>query len=303
MLVHFGVDLLQAEWLSSVVCIGTFDGVHHGHQSLINRSVEMARQAELPSVLVTFDRHPAATLAPDRKPPAIGTLEQNVRLFRSFGVSACVILPFDLALSQLSAADFLAQILKGKLHAGQLVVGYDFALGHGRQGTVEWLSERIPTEIMPAVEIEGVRVSSTEIRKAIMAGEVGIANRLLSRPFAMTGVVVAGQKMGRQLGYPTINLARSTDQVVPQDGVYAGECETSFGSYRAAISIGNRPAVGGTTRTIEAYLLDYPGKALYSETVQLQFHQRIRDEADFADLEALKHQISNDVQRVASMNF
>lgn len=303
MLVHFGVDLVQAEWSSSVVCIGTFDGVHHGHQALINRSVELARQAEVPSVLVTFDRHPAATLAPDRKPPAIGTLEQNVRLFRTYGVSACVILPFDLALSRLSAADFLEQILKEKLHAGQLVVGYDFALGHGRQGTVDWLSERIPTEIMQPVEIDGVRVSSTEIRNAIKAGEIGVANRLLSRPFAMTGVVVAGQKIGRQLGYPTINLARSTDQVVPKDGVYAGECETSVGRFRAAISIGNRPAVGGTTRTIEAFLIDYPGDPLYSETVQLQFHQRIRDESDFADTDALKHQISADVKLVASMNF
>jgi len=301
MLVHFGVDLVHAEWSSSVVCIGTFDGVHHGHQSLIDRSVELARANEVPSVLVTFDRHPAATLAPSRKPPAIGTLEQNVRLFRAFGVSACVILPFDRALSELSATAFLEDILRGKLRAGQLVVGYDFALGHGREGTAEWLAQRIPTEIMPAVEIEGIRVSSTVIRAAIAEGDLATANHLLSRPFAMTGVVVAGQKLGRQLGFPTINLARSSDQIVPRDGVYAGECETSRGRFRAAISIGNRPAVDGKVRTIEAYLIDYPGDPLYSETVQLFFYQRIRDEADFDNLDALRNQISEDVRLVSTL--
>lgn len=299
MLVHFGVDLLQAEWTQSVVCIGTFDGAHHGHQSLIRRCIERAREIEQPSVLVTFDRHPAATLAPSRKPPAVGTLEQNVRLFRALGVSACLILPFDHELSQRSATSFLQEILIDKLKAVRLVVGYDFALGRNREGDTEWLSERIPTEIMPPVEIDGVRVSSTAIRTAIHDGDIASANRLLSRPFAMTGVVVAGEKLGRTLGFPTLNLARSSDQVVPKDGVYVGECETSRGRFRAAISIGCRPAVHGRSRTIEAYLLDYPGDAIYSETVQLAFFDRLRDEWTFDSVEDLTRQIAADVAEVA----
>ena len=301
MLVHFGVDLVEAEWKSSVVCIGTFDGVHHGHQALIRQAVSRAREIEQPSVLVTFDRHPSAILNPSKKPPSIGTLEQNVRQFRALGVSACVILPFTRELMERSAESFLQEILVGKLRAERLVVGYDFALGHGRQGTTTWLAERIPTDIIEPVELDGHRVSSSAIRSAIQAGEIERANHLLSRNFALTGVVVSGQKLGRQLGFPTLNLARSSDQVIPRDGVYAGLCETSQGVFPAAVSVGYRPAVDGQNRTIEAYLLDYPGVEIYSETVQLFFTHRLRDEASFDTLESLRAQIESDVQKVRAL--
>ncbi len=301
MLVHFGVDLVEAEWESSVVCIGTFDGVHHGHQALIRQAVSRAREMEQPSVLVTFDRHPSAILNPAKKPPSIGTLEQNVRQFRSLGVSACVILPFTRELMEKSASDFLQEILVGKLKAQRLVVGYDFALGHGREGTTTWLAERIPTDIIEPVELDGERVSSSAIRAAILEGEIERANHLLSRRFALTGVVVAGQKLGRQLGFPTLNLARSSDQVIPRDGVYAGVCETSQGVFAAAISVGYRPAVNGQHRTVEAYLLDFPNTEIYSETVQLYFTHRLRDEVGFESLESLRSQIESDVQKVRTL--
>lgn len=301
MLVHFGVDLIAAEWPESIVCIGTFDGVHRGHQALIQTAVSQARDRELPAVIVTFDRHPAAILAPDRKPASLGTLEQNVIAMRHLGAGVCVILPFNDVLRQTPAEHFLERILRVKLHASSLVVGHDFALGRDRVGTAEWLAERIPTTILPPVEEAGVRISSSAIRAAIAAGRVEEAAGYLGRPYALRGVVIGGQKLGRTLGYPTINLARSTDQAIPADGVYAGRAVTPQGEYRAAISIGMRPAVHGTHRTVEAFLLDYPGESLYGQAVELSFVARLRDELPFESLDDLVAQMAKDVALTATL--
>jgi riboflavin kinase / FMN adenylyltransferase len=300
MQVHFGVELLKPEWSGAVGCIGTFDGVHRGHRAVIERAVAVGRASELPSVLVTFDRHPAAVLRPDRCPPAIHSLAENLDAFESLGVAVAVILPFDRALSETSADAFFQSILLDRLRARCLVVGHDFAFGRGREGTAEWLGERIETEVVPPFQMDGRRVSSTDIRRAVAAGEVEQAAQWLGRPFAIPGVVVGGQRLGRTLGYPTINLARSFDQLTPLDGVYAGTCTTRFGRFKAAISIGMRPAVGGTHRTIEAYLIDYPGESLYGDAVRLSLTRRLREERNFADLEALKRQMRLDVEQAAS---
>jgi riboflavin kinase / FMN adenylyltransferase len=296
MQVHFGIELLRAEWRKSVGCIGTFDGVHIGHQQVIRRAVERARKEDLPCVLITFDRHPAAVLAPSKCPKAIAPLQDNLREFERLGVSAAVILQFDALLSRMSAQRFLDEIIVGAVHSGSLVVGHDFAMGNNREGNIEWLKARIPTEVVEPFESGGQRVSSTEIRRAVETGDVGTAGLLLGRPFAVSGLVVQGQRLGRQLGYPTANIARSFDQVMPSDGVYAGFLECSLGSFMAATSIGTRPAVGGGSRTIEAYLLDYPGESLYGQSVRLELCHRLRGEQYFDSLEALKRQIGADVQ-------
>lgn len=299
MIVHLGVDLLHAEWSEASVCIGTFDGVHLGHQALIRSAVALGCEREWPSVVVTFDRHPAAILAPDRKPPCLASVEQNLRVFERLGVAVAVVLPFDHAMSQMSADDFLSSILRGKLRAGHLTVGHDFAMGHGRVGTTDWLSERIPTTVISPVEAEGHRVSSSEIRALVAAGEVDHAARLLGHPYALSGVVVGGRKLGRELGYPTLNLARSSDQVLPSDGVYAGRCHTSAGEFLAAISVGVRPTVEEEgRRLVEAYLLDYPGASLYGQAVELEFTSLLRSELKFESLEELKMQIALDVERI-----
>lgn len=299
MQVHFGVELLHAEWSSAVTCVGTFDGVHLGHREVIGSAISEAKSRELPCCLVTFDRHPAAILAPERCPKAIASMAENLQEFARLGVSVAVVLPFDLALSETSATDFLREILVGKLKSDCLVVGHDFALGHGREGTAAWLSERIETHTIPPFEMDGQRVSSSMIRQAVEKGDVQEAGRLLGRPFEITGVVVGGQRLGRTLGYPTANLARSFDQVMPADGIYGGYGETSLGRFKAAISIGTRPAVGGGNKTIEAYLLGYPGDSLYGRTMALQFLHRLRDEQNFDSLDALKAQIARDVSEVA----
>lgn len=301
MLVHFGTDLLKAEWGSAVVCVGTFDGVHLGHQKVISTAVERARASEQPCVLLTFDRHPAATLAPDDKPPAVATLDQNLEAFEKLGVPVCVVLTFDEQLSHVTASEFLDEILVSCLKAGELVVGHDFALGRGREGSTEWLAARIETTVVPPFQLDGRRVSSSEVRSAVADGRVERAGVLLGRPFAISGVVVSGQKLGHELGYPTINIARSDDQVTPGDGIYAGRCKTGLGEFKAAISVGLRPAVESDERTIEAYLLDFPGDEIYGQSVELLFHTRLRDQMYFDDLDSLKSQIKADVEKVATM--
>jgi len=298
MQVHFGVDLLDAEWDSAVACIGTFDGVHLGHQQVIATAVRHAEAHERPSVLVTFDRHPAHILAPERCPKAIASLHSNIEAFQALGVAVTLVLPFDYELSETAAEDFFDQILIDRIRAASIVVGHDFAFGHGRKGTPDWLRSRIETLVVPPFEIDGHRVSSSEIRKAIEAGNIGQANRLLGRSFEITGVVVSGEKLGRKLGYPTINVARSFDQILPPFGVYAGAARCSQGRFAAAINIGTRPTVGGAKQTIEAYLLDYPGEPLYGQSVSLEIHDRIRDEAKFDSIEELTRQIAKDVEFV-----
>lgn len=301
MLLHFGTDLLRAEWSAADVCIGTFDGVHLGHQEVIRTAVHRARAAERPCLLVTFDRHPAAVLAPHKKPPAVATLDQNLSVFRSLGVPVCVVLHFDERLASVTAQAFLDELLIDKLRAVEVVVGHDFAMGRGREGDTAWLASRIQTTVVPAFEVGGRRVSSSEVRRAVASGEMETATALLGRPFAIQGVVVAGQRLGRELGFPTINIARSGDQVEPATGIYAGACKTAHGTFRAAVSYGVRPAVAGSAKTLEAYLLDYPGESLYGTTVELGLVSMLREEQNFDTLELLKAQIARDVERVAGM--
>lgn len=302
MLVHFGVETLQPEWADAVVGIGTFDGVHLGHQAVLQRLLARAAEEELPAVLVTFDRHPAHILAPGRVPPSLAPLGGNLREFERLGIPVAVVLPFNAWLSRLSASQFLDDLLVGRMRARALVVGHDFALGSGREGDVEWLRARLPTEVVPPFELDGARVSSSAIRSAIQTGDLPTANRLLGRPFALEGVVVGGKRLGRTIGYPTLNLARGTDGVMPPHGVYASRAHTPYGVFPAALSIGVRPAVEEDgARSIEAYLMDYPGHALYGREVRLDLHARLRGEESFPSLDALTAQIARDVDQIRNL--
>jgi len=300
MQVHFGEELIRAEWSRSVGCIGTFDGVHLGHRTVIATAVDRARDRGLPCILVTFDRHPAAVLAPERCPKQIAPLSANLKALEALGVSLSLILPFTRELSQTTAQSFLDSVLIDEIKAEMLVVGHDFAFGKGREGTTDWLQSRIETEVIPPFEIDGHRVSSSEIRRSVEAGDVEHAMKLLGHPFAVQGVVVSGNRMGRVLGYPTINLARSYDGVLPSNGIYAGMASTNQGRHRAAISIGIRPTVGGGDRTLEAFLLDFPETEIYGSSVDLEFHRRLRNEEMFDSLDALKEQMARDVALVAN---
>lgn len=296
MVVHLGLAGLRAEWNASIVCMGVFDGVHLGHQSLLAPAAFQGREKEIPSIAVTFDRNPLSLLRPDLTPKSLSTLDQKLAWLAESGISAAVVLPFDQSLAQLSAQDFLDQVLVGGLKASKLVVGHDFALGKGRIGTCEWLAQRIETQVVPALEVDGERVSSTLIRHAVKAGEMQAAAQALGRPYSMKGIVVSGQKLGRTLGFPTVNLAFSSDLVLPPDGVYAAWAETPYGDFEAGVSIGMRPTVDGKGRTVEAYLIDFPGRSLYSDPVTLKFHSRLRGEEKFNSLDELIVQMHKDIE-------
>ena len=298
MTVLFGLGVLRAEWPCSVVCVGTFDGVHQGHREVILEAARQARSLELPLVLATFDRHPAATLAPERCPKAIAPLDENLREFERLGVGVAVVIPFDAEIAAMSAEGFLNDVVRGLLRADRLVVGHDFAMGRARQGTAEWLAARVPTTIVPPFEIDGERVSSSAIRKAVQSGDVVRATRLLGRPFTLTGVIVGGKKLGRTLGFPTANLARTIDGILPADGVYAALFHAPTGLFSAALAIGTRPAVGGGPRSIEAYLLDYDGPSLYGAACRIEVVAHLRGEWDFPSLDALVVQMAQDVEEV-----
>ncbi len=301
MIVHFGIDNLAAEWNSATLCVGTFDGVHRGHRAVVSEAVALARQHSEPCVIVTFDRHPAAILRPDHCPPALGTLEQNVIALRATGASSCVIMPFDHELSQWSAERFFDEVMVGALRASRVVVGHDFAFGNERVGTPEWLKSRLETNVVAPFQVAGQRVSSSLIREHVLAGRVEEAAGLLGRPFALAGVVVRGHQLGRTLGYPTVNLARTMRTAVPADGVYACRVRVESRWYDAAASIGMRPAVQGTSRTIEAYLLDYPGDTIYGAPIEMSFLRKIREERNFDSLEALIDQMSRDVDLIRQL--
>ncbi|MHB8637527.1 MAG: riboflavin biosynthesis protein RibF [Fimbriimonadaceae bacterium] len=298
MLILFGAAGLDPRWPAAVLCVGTFDGFHLGHQAVIREAVARARGSDLPCGLVTFDRHPALTLAPDRAPPTLSQPTDNLDLLRELGVDLTVVLAFDRALSEMSADAFLRNILQAQLHATQIVVGHDFALGHDRQGTTAWLGERIKTTVVPPFELDGTRVSSSAIRASIEAGDLESANRMLGRPVAIRGIVVSGDRLGRQLGFPTANIALPARHILPPDGVYVAQAVTPFGPFAAALSIGDRPTVNGANRVIEAYLLDYPGNNLYGRALTVQLISRIRDQRRLSSVEELKEWIKNDIETV-----
>lgn len=300
MQVFFGTDALTPTWDAAVACIGTFDGVHLGHQQVISQTVSLAKEGGVPSLVITFDRHPSSVLAPDRCPPAVGSLGTKLSELRELGTAVAIVLRFSESLSQTSATDFLENILVSKLRVGQLVIGQDFAFGKGRQANWEWLSSRIETRVVAPFEVEGTRCSSSHIRMLIRSGEVESASRLLGRPFGYEGLVSPGLRLGRTLGFPTLNLASTFNQSFPGHGVYAGWAQTPIGCFAAAISVGDRPTVvdAPPEPLVEAHLLDFPGTTLYGCAVKLDFISKVRDEFRFNSLDELRIQMVRDVIEV-----
>jgi riboflavin kinase/FMN adenylyltransferase len=298
MQVFYGIEALSPEWSGSVACMGTFDGVHVGHQEVIGRAVQQARAMELPSILITFDRNPAAILAPDKLQPSIASVSKNLEHIAAIGVDIVVILRFDADFAAISAEAFFNAYLLSAFRTRKVVIGHDFTFGKNRQGTPEWLAAHIDTQIIAPYQIGGERVGSSQIRSLVQVGKIEEANLRLGRPFEIEGIVVPGQKLGRTLGYPTLNLARSFWQVTPADGIYAAECAHPHGVHKSAVSIGVRPTVDDQ-RTIEAYLIGYGGADLYGALVGLKLHRMLRLPRKFDTVEALKSQIASDVAQVS----
>jgi riboflavin kinase / FMN adenylyltransferase len=287
-----------------VVTIGAYDGVHLGHRSLIGRVRSMAADLGCATAVVTFDRHPATVVRPESAPKLLTDLEQKLELLADLGVDYTLVLRFDEERSQEPAEDFVTTVLLGCLHTRAVAVGHDFKFGHGRKGNVELLQhmgsrlgfEVLGINLVPGPDGGGA-VSSTRIRQLLAEGQVETAAELLGRPHEVRGTVMHGDGRGRELGFPTANVAVPDDILLPADGIYAGWYERPDGDVQpAAISLGRRPTFYETAGAslLEAYLLDFDGN-LYEERAKVSFVARLRGEVRFDSVDELVDQMTRDV--------
>ncbi|KAB2345701.1 bifunctional riboflavin kinase/FAD synthetase [Actinomadura rudentiformis] len=302
-----GLDEVPADWGRSVITIGVFDGVHRGHQRIVGRAAEQARERGLKSVVITFDPHPDEVVRPGTHPPLLSSTKRRIELLEGLGTDAVVVVPFTLELSKVGPDEFVQSVLVDRLHAAHVIVGEDFRFGHKAKGDVALLKELgekydFTAEGAPLVA-NGDKISSTGIRALLESGAVEEACHALGRPHRVEGIVVRGHQRGRQLGFPTANLETLPHTAIPADGVYAGwlVCDSDrYPRFRwpAAISIGTNPTFEGAgERTVEAYALDRDDLDLYGEHMAVDFEARIRDTLKFDSIEALIEEMHRDVDR------
>ncbi len=282
----------------SLLSIGVFDGVHLGHQTLLRRLVSEAKKQELISGVITFRQHPLKLLSPQGAPPYIASPAENIRLIKALGVDLVITLAFDAELAQIDSQTFVL-LLQHHLKMQGLILGWDFAMGRHREGTLqtlEALSQKLgfSIEVVPAVMLAGEVVSSSAIRNAILAGDMGKANAMLGRPFSMEGRVVTGAGRGAELGFPTANLDTNPSQVLPAEGVYATIAYLEGRPYPSVANIGRCLTFGQEEGTVEAHLLDFEGD-IYCKTIRLDIIEFLRHTRRFESAEALKEQVARDI--------
>lgn len=302
----YGLDDVPADWARCVATIGVFDGVHRGHQRVVARAEQVAREMHLPLVVITFDPHPDEVVRPGSHPPFLSTPRRQAELLGGLGADAVLVLPFTLEFSRLSPDEFVRIVLSDRLHAAAVVVGVDFRFGHKAAGDVALLAQLgekydFTAEGVPLLVTEGETMSSTYIRERLAAGDVFGAAGALGRPHRVEGVVVRGHMRGRTLGFPTANLETPPHTATPADGVYAGWLigldldGAELTRWPAAISVGTNPTFGGTDRTVEAYALDRDDLDLYGTHAAIEFTARLRGNEKFDSVDALVAQMHRDV--------
>jgi len=282
---------------STVVVIGVFDGVHKGHQALLNRAKEIADGRSI--IALTFDPHPRTVFAPDSVPPMLTTLADRVELLKIHNADQVAVMKFNAQFAAMAPEDFVANILVGQLHAGTVIVGKNFTYGAKAAGTVETLLQegKKYSFIVDVQDLAGGAevISSSRIRNLVLEGKVEQARELLSRPHRLDGIVVHGEKRGREIGYPTANLGKIDGQTIPADGIYAGWLTVGINYWPAAISIGTNPTFEGDRgRQVEAYALDQQGLDLYDKAASIEFGWYIRPTLKFDGLEPLLVQMKKD---------
>ena len=301
-----GLDEVPGDWGPSVVTVGFFDGVHHGHRRVVRRAVELARSRGARAVVLTFDPHPGEVVRPGTHPALLTTPEYRSDLMSSLGVDAVLVLPFTAELSKQSPEEFVERVLVDRLHAVGVVVGENFRFGHKAAGNVAVLTElgakygfTVEGLALAAPEEgEESRFSSTDVRRMVLAGDVETAALRLDRPHRVEGPVVHGAKRGRELGFPTANVETPQYTAIPADGVYAGWLVVGEERLPAAISVGTNPQFDGQARTVEAYALDRTDLDLYDRHVAVEFVARVRGQERFASLDELIERMNQDVAKV-----
>ncbi|WP_405722456.1 bifunctional riboflavin kinase/FAD synthetase [Streptomyces sp. NBC_01537] len=305
-----GLEDVPRDWGRSVVTIGSYDGVHRGHQLIIGRAVERARELGLKSVVVTFDPHPSEVVRPGSHPPLLAAHHRRAELMEALGVDALLILPFTAEFSQLTAGEFIGTVLVDALHAKLVVEGPNFRFGHKAAGDVGFLSAMGLTHDYEVDIIDlyvtgdagdGSPFSSTLARRLIAEGDVEGAMEILGRPHRVEGVVVRGAQRGRDLGYPTANVETLPHTAIPADGVYAGWLHVEGEAMPAAISVGTNPHFDGTARTVEAYAIDRVGLDLYGLHVAVDFLTYLRGMEKFDSIDALLERMADDVKRAREL--
>lgn len=287
----------------SVVTIGTFDGVHHGHQKILQRVVNRAQADNLTSVLLTFFPHPRMVLQPDHDLKLINSIEERTELVKDQGIENMVIHPFSIEFSRTTAQEYVKEILVDQLKASVVVIGYDHRFGRNRSASIQELKEYASEYHFDIIEIskeevEEVAVSSTKVRQSLESGEIERANRYLNRTYSLKGHVRSGKQIGRTIGYPTANLhVHQEYKLIPGNGVYITSSCINGKHFFGMTNIGVNPTIGnGNYRTIETYYLDFDGD-LYDTSMELFFHKRLRDEKKFDTMQELVSAMDDDLKR------
>lgn len=283
----------------SVVTIGTFDGVHYGHQKIISKVISIAEKHNLTSVLLTFFPHPRMVLQKDADIKMINTLAEKELILKNLGLTNLVVNKFTKDFSRLTAQEFVEDILVKQLNAKHIIIGYDHHFGRNRSANITDLKRfgeqfGFTVEEISAQDINEVSVSSTKIRKALLEGDIDTANQYLDYNFILTGTVVKGKGLGKTIEFPTANLKISeTYKLIPKDGVYIVKSTIDNTVVFGMMNIGNNPTVNGTTKTIEVHFFNF-NKDLYTKTLTIEILKRIRDEKKYESIDALKKQLKKD---------
>ena len=282
----------------SVIALGTFDGVHRGHQKVIKKAVSFAKKIGVASLAITFDPHPQQLIVPERGLKLLTTLREREELFCQLNVDGVVVVKFNKRLQKLSYEGFVKKYLVGKLGVRRVFVGFDYAFGRGRKGDVSQLNKLgkkygFEVNVVPPVSANHQFIKSRMIREFISKEDFSKALRLLGHPYQITGRVVKGSGRGKALGFPTANLKVDKHKLVPAHGVYAGEI---FGK-RCVVNIGARPTFGTDHTVVEVHILNF-NKNLRGKVLKVDLSKRLRGEMQFSDVQELKRQISKDIRRV-----
>ncbi|MEP6756123.1 MAG: bifunctional riboflavin kinase/FAD synthetase [Chthonomonadales bacterium] len=300
MKIHRGLQTIRTPLEQCTVAIGRFDGVHVGHQALIGKAVQCARERGISSVVFTFDRHPAELLAPDRAPFSLTTTDRQAELIEALGADHLMVAEFDWQFSSLSAESFMHFVLCGVLGAKEVFVGEDFRFGSMQSGDVAALIEAehrlgFHTHVVSAINVDGEKASSSRARNLLLAGDLDGAQAILGRPHRLSGIVGHGAELGRTIGFPTANLEVEGRLLVPANGIYAVRARVGGKELTGACSVGTRPTVDGVGRTVETYMFDFSGD-IYDHRLEIDFIARLRDELKFASVEKMVEQIHLDVE-------
>lgn len=294
------LPLLSSGGPGSVLTVGTFDGVHRGHQAILQEVKRQALERGRESVVVTFHPHPLKVVKPEAAPKQLTTLEEKQVILDGAGVDRVVVLHFTPELREYPARQFVEQILIARLGLKDLVIGHDHGFGKGREGSVEMMRQLgeehgFEVDLIAPVHLGGEPVSSSRIRSALEAGDIPEANHCLGRPYVISGEVIHGDHRGRELGFPTANLRVDPDKLLPAPGIYVGYVLIDSSLVPSLLHLGPRPTFPGAGPSVETYLLDWSGD-LYGRTLKLKLCERIRDVLSFGSIDELVNQMRQDEQ-------